>query len=119
MAGHPFLLVGFCFLLVHEMDAIRCREWRIFPVTSRMGDEAGYRAFTALHLPVYALLLWGLLGGTNPVLVHALDLFLVVHALLHVLSRNLPDNQFRSAFSWLWILGAAAFGAQDLLTTFV
>jgi len=119
VAGHAFFLFGFCCLLVHEMDAIRCREWRIFPVTSRMGDEAGYRAFTALHLPVYALLLWGLLGGENPALVFALNLFFVVHAVLHVLLRDLPDNHFRSAFSWLWILGAAAFGAADLLTTFV
>jgi len=39
------------------MDAIRCKEWRIFPVTSRMDDEAGYLAFTALHIPLYALLL--------------------------------------------------------------
>ena len=57
--GHPFSLLGFCFLLVHEMDAIRCREWRVFPVTSKMGDEAGYIAFTAVHVPLYALLLWG------------------------------------------------------------
>ncbi|MGH3144645.1 MAG: DUF6713 family protein, partial [Rubrobacter sp.] len=56
MLNHPFFLLGFCFLLVHEMDAIRCKEWRVFPVTSRMADEAGYVAFTALHVPLYALL---------------------------------------------------------------
>lgn len=113
--GHFFFLLGFCFLLVHEMDAIRCGEWGILPVTSRMGEEAGYVAFAALHVPIYALLFWGLSGGENLALIAALDAFFVVHAILHVLLRNLPKNHFQSVFSWVLILGAAAFGALDLL----
>ncbi len=66
MLDHPFFLLGFCLLLVHEMDAIRCKEWRVFPITSRMEDEAGYRVFTLLHIPLYALLLWGLSGDDGP-----------------------------------------------------
>src|SRR5918997_1241338 len=61
--SHPFFALGFALLLVHEMDAVRLGEWKIFPWLSGMGEEAGYRAFTALHVPLYALLLFGLLGG--------------------------------------------------------
>ena len=32
---HLFFLLGFCFILVHEMDAIRLKEWRILPLFSR------------------------------------------------------------------------------------
>ncbi len=60
MTSHFFFLLGFCFLLVHEMDAVRCREWKILPGLNRMEEEAGYLAFTALHVPLYTLLLWGL-----------------------------------------------------------
>lgn len=46
-----------------------------------MEDESGYRAFTAGHVPLYALLLWGLFGGEgmNPWLIDGLDVFFVVH----------------------------------------
>ncbi len=60
MTSHFFFLLGFCFLLVHEMDAVGCRERKILPGLNRMEEEAGYLASTALHVPLYTLLLWGL-----------------------------------------------------------
>lgn len=116
MTGHSFFLLGFCFLLVHEMDAVRAREWKMLPVLSGMEEEAGYRSFVALHVPLYALLLWGLVGGggTNLVLISLLDAFFVVHLALHVSLRNLPENRFSSVLSWVLILGAGLSGAVDL-----
>ena len=115
MNDHVFFLVGFAFLLVHEMDAVRCREWRILPVLSRLGDSPGYVAFTALHVPIYALLLWGLFAADNTSLIVGLDIFLVVHLALHVLLRNHPENRFGSPLSWTLITAAGACGAIDLL----
>ncbi|MGB3634576.1 MAG: DUF6713 family protein [Rubrobacteraceae bacterium] len=118
MSEHPFFILGFCFLLVHEMDAIRAKEWKIFPGLSRMSDEAGYVTFTALHVPVYALLFWGLLGdGGAPSLIFGLDVFFVVHVLLHLIFYNHPENRFRSVFSYTLIFGAGVFGAVDLVFT--
>ncbi len=116
MPDHLLFLMGFCFLLAHEMDAVRLKEWRMLPVLSGMGEETGYRAFVLAHLPLYAVLLWGLLdGGASSGLIVVLDAFFVVHLLLHVLLRNSPENRFGSAFSWALILGAGASGATDLL----
>jgi hypothetical protein len=37
-----FYILGIAFILMHEMDAIRCREWRIFPGLSYIkNDKAG------------------------------------------------------------------------------
>jgi len=115
-----FFLLRFCFLLVHELDAIRRQEWRLFPGFSRMRDEAGFRLFTALHLPLYALLLWGLYdaGSANRALIVALDLFFIVHLLLHLLLRQLPGNEFGSRFSKMLFWGAGLCGALDLLRIF-
>lgn len=115
MSDHAFFVVGFAFLLVHEMDAIRCHEWKILPVLSRMGEHAAYIAFTALHVPIYALLLWGLTREANGGLIVGLDVFLVVHLILHVLLRNHPENRFRSPLSWTLFTGAGVCGAIDLL----
>jgi hypothetical protein len=115
VSDHLFFLLGFCLLLVHEMDAVRCKEWRVLPLTSWMEDEAGYHVFTALHVPLYALLLWGLFGGgANRGLVVGLDVFFVVHVLLHLIFYNHPENRFGSIFSYVLIFGAGLFGATDI-----
>ena len=114
--NHLLFLLGFCFLLAHEMDAIRAEEWKMFPVLNRMEDETGYLVFTALHIPVYVLLLWGIYGGgdVNHSLVASLDIFFVVHVLLHVVFYGHPENRFRTIFSYVLIFGAGMFGAADL-----
>ena len=108
-------LVGFAFLLVHEMDAVRCREWTILPVLSKLNDRMGYVVFMAIHVPLYALLFRGLLGDDNAGLIVGLDVFLVVHLILHVLLRNHPENRFGSPLSWTLFTGAGVCGAIDLL----
>lgn len=108
--------VGCCFLLTHELDAVRAREWRLFPVLGALPDEAAYQLFTALHVPLYLLIAIGLFGGdaASNGLRLGLDLFFVVHAGLHWLLRRHPRYAFRSALSWALILGAAIGGAIDL-----
>ena len=99
------------------MDAVRLEEWRIFPLLRILRDEAGYVAFAALHVPVYALLLAGLFGngGASGALLAGTDAFLVVHVALHVVFRNHPENRFGSAFSWVLIAGAGACGLAGLV----
>lgn len=122
MLTHSFFVLGFCFLLAHEVDAIRLKEWRILPVLSRLDDRAGYLAFVSLHVPLYAVLLFGLFGGggmkLGPILV--LDVFFIVHVVLHLRFHRLlfldhPDDPRLAALSWALIWGAGACGAIDLL----
>lgn len=111
-----FFLALAC-LLTHEMDAVRCREWRIFPLTSRLDDRWGYRVFTAVHVPLYLLLFWALFthDGLNPAVMRGLNLFFVVHLGLHLLFLRHPRNEFKSVLSWALIAGAALAGGIDLV----
>jgi hypothetical protein len=91
--------INLSLLLLHEMDAVRRGEWRMFPFLKTLPEERAYRLFTLLHLPLYTLLLW-LLGEGAPVPgMAAVDLLLVAHAVLHRCCEGHPGNAFRSRFS--------------------
>lgn len=53
MAEDTFFYLGLSLLTMHEMDAIRCREWRIFPILSMLCDKAGYIVFVFAHIPLF------------------------------------------------------------------
>ena len=115
---YMFFYIGFSLLLIHEMDAIRQREWKLFIFLSSLREETAYVVFTALHIPLYIVLFWGLFGdgsGINDGLVIALDCFLIIHVFLHLLFIRHKDYQFTSVFSWVLILGAGIAGALDLI----
>jgi hypothetical protein len=114
MENNFFFLAGLSFILVHEMDAVRCQEWTIIPLLSRLRERTGYWVFTAIHIPLYLLLLSALYRPT-PGLVVGLDVFFVVHIFLHVLFLKHPKHQFTSAFSWTMILGAGSAGLIDII----
>ncbi|NOK64387.1 MAG: hypothetical protein GFH25_541276n37 [Chloroflexi bacterium AL-N10] len=119
MMEYMLFYIGFSLLLIHEMDAIRQREWKLFIFLSSLREETAYVVFTALHIPLYILLFWGLFGdgssGINHGLVVALDCFFIIHVVLHVLFIRHKDYQFKNFFSWVLILGAGIAGVVDLL----
>lgn len=118
MDRNLFLLIAFSLLLTHEMDAVRRREWRIFPLLRRIADDArGYTVFTAIHVPLYVALLWALFpgGAINRPVAIGFDVFCAIHVLLHRLFRNHPRYQFNNPFSWSLIIGAGIAGGIDLV----
>jgi hypothetical protein len=119
MIDHVLFCVGLCFILTHEMDAVRHHEWAIFPGLARLNEEIGYVVFTSLHIPLYLLLFWGLVGdrsnGAYRSIITGLDIFFIVHMFLHVLFLRHPKNRFTSILSWVFILGAGIGGVLDLL----
>jgi hypothetical protein len=111
LASLPFLL-ALVFLLVHELDAVRCREWRFFLARFGVDDATGSRLFVGLHAPILLAVLWWL---SSPTLQAGLAGFAVVHAGLHVWLRDHPRLAFAGPLSWTWILGAGVAGAAHLL----
>lgn len=120
MEPYFFFYVGLSFILTHEMDAVKQREWRIFPLTAWLEEKPGYFIFTTLHIPLYVLLFWGLYGadGPNRGLIRGIDIFLIVHVFLHLLFLKHSKNEFKSALSWIIIVGAGVAGIVDLIVSF-
>ncbi|MBU6361824.1 MAG: hypothetical protein KGS46_17575 [Chloroflexi bacterium] len=119
MNEYPFFLVAFACLIIHEMDAVRCHEWRVLPITSWMEDKLGFHAFMWLHLPLFVWFLWALGGSSERAraAMDALDLFMIVHVLLHIVFIRHPKYEFKTVMSWVWIIGAGLAGAIDLVLT--
>lgn len=111
MAEDAVFSIVVAWFAVHELDAIRRREWRFFFAPTPLDDETAYRAFTALHVPLFALLVWG--SHSTPVQV-GFDVFLLAHAALHLLLRDHPRVAFGSWFSGVWIYGGAFLGVIHL-----
>ena len=101
-------------LLIHEMDAIRLKEWRMFVVLKNLHDETAYRIFSLAHLPLYVVAFFILASGgalAKIILYCVIDAFLIVHAIIHFGFRKNPNNGFISVFSKVIIysLGVLAF----------
>jgi hypothetical protein len=117
MVNYFFFFTGLSFTLIHEMDAIKCQEWTIFPLLSNLNEKMGYFVFTAIHVPLYLLFFWGFYSknGLNSNVIFGLDIFFIIHVFLHVLFLKHPRNQFKSAFSWIIILSAGIAGLMDII----
>ncbi len=98
-------------LFVHEMDAIRAKEWKMFIVLKDMADETACKVFMSLHFPLYLGALYVLLrGGTaGYVLKIIIDVFLLGHALIHFAFRKHSGNGFHTLFSKTIIYVMAVF----------
>lgn len=111
-----FFYLGLSSIILHEMDAVRCKEWRIFPGLSSLEDKLGFKIFMLAHVPLFYLLLWGLLGQHDNTQVKlGLDVFFIVHVGLHLLFLRHTKNEFKDVLSWSIIISAGLFGLIDIL----
>ena len=111
--------IGLSTLFVHEMDAVRLAEWRILLGFLHLSDDNGYLLFTALHVPLYAVILYFLVdttvpSGLNTAMVRGLDVFFVIHVGLHWAFRNHRHYRFTSIFSKVLIGLPGVCGVLDL-----
>ncbi len=111
---------AFSLLLVHEMDAIQAKEWKIFLVLKDMTDELACKVFTGMHVPLYAGVLYVLLrgGAAGHALQIIIDVFLAGHAVIHFAFGNHVDNGFQSLYSKTIIYSMAALALLHLTLLF-
>ncbi|MGI6106138.1 MAG: DUF6713 family protein [Raoultibacter sp.] len=107
-------LLGLTLLLVHEMDAIKSKEWKMFIGLRSLSDEIGYRVFALIHVPLYLLVFFLLLSPYQLIGFYLVDAFLVIHGLIHIVFRSHKENRFTS-FSSILIYGGALCGLLHLL----
>jgi len=116
MPEYFFFWLGLSLVLVHEMDAVRCKEWRILPGLSLLKDETGKRIFILSHIPLYFLIFLGLSSPeTREGLITALNIFFIIHFVLHLLFIKHKKNEFIDWISWIFIIGIGICGILDIV----
>jgi hypothetical protein len=108
-------------LLLHEMDAIDKKEWRLLFVLRRLPDDGALRWFIVLHFPLFVALM-ALVAASSPTLrwvEGGVDAFLIVHAGLHEGLGWRGERAFANAFSRWLIWSAAALGALHMTALLV
>jgi hypothetical protein len=105
------------FLLVHEMDAVRAKEWNMFVFLKDMKEDTAYRVFTGIHLLIYLCAFYALMyGGTAAYAAKlVVDIFLLGHAFLHIAFRKHSKNGFQNFFSKIAIYSASALALAHLI----
>lgn len=92
-------LLNLSIFLLHEMDAIRRSEWRLFIVLKDMEDSNAYQVFTGIHLFLYVIILSLLFSPYQTITFWVLDIFFIIHTILHLLFERHPRNGFKNSFS--------------------
>ena len=116
MSEHFFFYLGLSFLTLHEMDAIRCREWRIFPGLSLLSDKIGHVFFVFAHLPLFYFVFWQLTYSKDiEAFMKGFNIFMIVHLLLHILFLKHKNNEFKDWISWSILIGSGLCGIIDLM----
>lgn len=113
---HILFYIGLSFLTVHEMDAVRCKEWRILPGVSLLSDKVGQLVFLFAHIPLFILVFYQLafisdIGG----FIKGFGIFMIIHTILHLLFLKHKNNEFKDWISWILIIGAGIFGLADVI----
>ena len=89
-------------LIVHELDASRRHEWRMFIILNKMDDERAFQIFSILHIPLLMVIFW-LITSPSVIVVFwsqvVLATFLIIHKFLHNSFQKHPKNEFDTAFS--------------------
>jgi hypothetical protein len=117
MANHFFFYLGLSLIMMHEMDAVRCKEWRIFPGMSFLNDNQGFKVFMYAHTPLYFYIFNTLYGQDKESFLYGFSIFLVIHLLLHLLFLMHKKNKFKDALSWTIIGGAGVCGLLEIMLT--
>lgn len=108
------LFTNLSLLILHEMDAIHCKEWKMVAFLNKLPDSKGRTIFSILHLPLFITILF-LIEYQFETLFWILNIFLVFHLLIHILMNKFKFNNFKSKYSSLLIISMGLIGAISVL----
>jgi len=92
------LWINISLFIIHEMDAVKTREWGMMILINRLDDNTGHVVFTSVHFLLFIILFY-LMDYHINVLLPIVSVLLIIHQMVHILFRKHPDNRMNNIFS--------------------
>lgn len=118
MLKNYLFIINISLLILHEMDAIRRKEWKLFIILKNMNEERGYLVFSLLHLPLCLVILYFIMNSGNlyyHIFTLVVNIFLIFHGGIHLLFRNKSGNEFSGVYSYTIIYFMSLIAALQLV----
>ncbi|MBI9047492.1 MAG: hypothetical protein JEZ06_23615 [Anaerolineaceae bacterium] len=106
------------FLILHEMDAVRHGEWKMFKLNKKIPEEIQYQLFLWLHFPLLLLIIfyaYSVFSFEYLVIWLIMNIFSVIHLILHIIFFKSRKNVFKNKSSFVLIVGIALTGLINLM----
>ena len=106
------------FLIMHEYDAFYRGEWKMFKFINKLKDSTQFLIFFYLHIPITLLCLyyfWTTINFNNFLLWIIINIFSILHLIIHLIARMWNSNVFKSINSFFIIAGSAITGLINLI----
>ncbi len=114
-------LLNLVFLILHEIDGAYWREWRFFGSFGRsLPDTTGLSVYLWAHVPIFMLLLFGLVSLdelSGRIISILFSGFMICHFFLHAAFKKKGHAGFEPLASRLIFAGSLAFSAIQLAVT--
>ncbi len=110
-------ILSVVFILMHEFEAFYREEWKMMKFLRKFKEETQYQIFLYAHIPLTLFIfyfMYTVVSFSNIILWIIVNVFMILHFLLHLIARKWESNVFKSINSFVFIGGAAITGFINL-----
>ena len=114
MENYVFILIIVLFT-IHEMDAIKTKEWKMFIFLKDIAEHKAYNIFLLAHIPIYLFLYYVILN--NWIMTYlVIDVLFIIHTIIHFFFKKHKNNNFNTLLSKIIIY---SLGTLSLIHLFI
>ncbi|MBB4035476.1 hypothetical protein GGR21_001369 [Dysgonomonas hofstadii] len=113
-----FTFLNVIFLWIHELDASRKGEWRMFGFLSGLKENMQRNFYLFAHIPLLLFTiyyLWTVINFHNFTLWIIWNGLMFIHLLIHLYAKRWKSNVFKSSSSFIFIYLTAITAFINLL----
>jgi len=94
--------ISISLFILHEMDAVKTREWRMLFLINRLNDKTGHIFFTSLHFVLFIIIFY-LMDYYFKEMFVLVSILFIMHWIMHLIFRNHSENRMNNLFSRILI----------------
>ncbi len=113
-----FTILNVLFFIVHEYDALKMGEWKMFTFLKGFSGKNQYLIFLYAHIPIFIFLIYyviSVLNLENVFMYVIVNSFSILHLILHIIATKWKSNVFKKKHSFFIMYVFAATGFINLV----